>query len=154
MLIGQAASICSFTQESLLPSFLGRMLALSVAEPDFSPQLSKYFRKYAPIAPLSIVQQSSTSMYAALPKTLKLKLLSWKPDEEQAPARLALHMQIPRLELDTLPIHIPADPEFLTWLGSEDSASLAGSPELQWTWITTGTESNIITDTVYNIFVG
>ncbi|KAJ7144197.1 hypothetical protein C8R44DRAFT_865164 [Mycena epipterygia] len=63
MLIGQAASICSFTQESLLPSFLGRTLALSIAEPDFSSQLSKHLRQYAPDAPLSIVQQSPTSIY-------------------------------------------------------------------------------------------
>ncbi|KAJ7105226.1 hypothetical protein C8R44DRAFT_886721 [Mycena epipterygia] len=83
MLIGQAASICSFAQESLLPS----NASLGVAEPDFSSQLSKYLRKYAPDAPLSIVQQSSTSIYAALPEVMVPGVstsypISWLKDSE------------------------------------------------------------------------
>ncbi|KAJ7106969.1 major facilitator superfamily domain-containing protein [Mycena epipterygia] len=48
--------------------FLGGTLTLGVAEPVFASQLSKYLRQYAPGAPLSIVQQSLTSIYTALPE--------------------------------------------------------------------------------------
>ncbi|KAJ7144107.1 hypothetical protein C8R44DRAFT_759496 [Mycena epipterygia] len=81
-------------------------------------------------------------------KTLKLELLNWDDDEEQAPASVPLHTQARRLELDTLSVDIPADPEFLTWLSSADSAPLARSLELQVTWIATTTESTMVTDVV------
>ncbi|KAJ7094998.1 hypothetical protein C8R44DRAFT_890124 [Mycena epipterygia] len=44
--------------------FLGRTLALGIAEPDFSSQLSKHLCQYTPDALLSIMQQSPTSIYA------------------------------------------------------------------------------------------
>ncbi|KAJ7084715.1 putative transporter [Mycena epipterygia] len=63
-LVGQATSLGSFAQAR---PFLGGTLALGVAEPVFASQLSKYLRQYAPDAPLSVVQQSPTSIYSALP---------------------------------------------------------------------------------------
>ncbi|KAK7055724.1 major facilitator transporter-like protein [Favolaschia claudopus] len=63
-LIGQAMSMGSFAQ------FLGGTLGLGVAEPVFSSQLSKYLKKYAPDAPVSIVTQSPTSIYTALPQEM------------------------------------------------------------------------------------
>ncbi|KAJ7613874.1 ABC transporter [Mycena polygramma] len=60
-LVGQAMSMASFSQ------FLGGTLGLGVAEPVFASELTKYLRLYAPDAPLSIVRESPTAIYTALP---------------------------------------------------------------------------------------
>ncbi|KAJ6453837.1 ABC transporter [Mycena vitilis] len=60
-LVGQAMSMASFFQ------FLGGTLGLGVAEPVFASELTRYLRVYAPDAPLSIVRESPTAIYTALP---------------------------------------------------------------------------------------
>ncbi|KAJ7168875.1 ABC transporter [Mycena filopes] len=60
-LLGQATSMASFAQ------FLGGTLGLGVAEPVFASELSKYLQQFAPNAPASIVKESPTAIYSALP---------------------------------------------------------------------------------------
>lgn len=60
-LIGQATSMASFGQ------FLGGTVGLGVAEPVFASMLSRYLAQYAPNAPASIVKESPTAIYTALP---------------------------------------------------------------------------------------
>ncbi|KAJ7500298.1 ABC transporter [Mycena galericulata] len=63
-LLGQATSMASFGQ------FLGGTLGLGVAEPVFSSELAKYLLQYAPDAPASIVKESPTAIYTALPAAM------------------------------------------------------------------------------------
>ena len=60
-LIGQATSMASFGQ------FLGGTMGLGIAEPVFASMLSRYLAQYAPNAPASIVKESPTAIYTALP---------------------------------------------------------------------------------------
>ncbi|KAJ7614847.1 transporter [Roridomyces roridus] len=61
-LLGQATSMATFAQ------FFGGTLGLSVAEPVFSSELTKYLERYAPDAPVEIVKESPTQIYTALPE--------------------------------------------------------------------------------------
>ncbi|KAJ6490110.1 ABC transporter [Mycena sanguinolenta] len=63
-LLGQATSMGSFAQ------FLGGTLGLGIAEPVFSSMLAKYLVQYAPEAPASIVKESPTAIYTALPQAM------------------------------------------------------------------------------------
>ncbi|KAF8176416.1 transporter [Mycena galopus ATCC 62051] len=63
-LLGQATSMGSFAQ------FFGGAVGLGVAEPVFASELSKYLLKYAPDAPASIVKESPTAIYTALPQAM------------------------------------------------------------------------------------
>ncbi|KAJ7665196.1 ABC transporter [Mycena polygramma] len=60
-LLGQATSMGSFAQ------FLGGTVGLGVAEPVFASELAKYLLQYAPDAPASVVKESPTAIYTALP---------------------------------------------------------------------------------------
>ena len=50
--------------------FLGGTLGLGIAEPVFSSMLAKYLVQYAPEAPASIVKESPTAIYTALPQAM------------------------------------------------------------------------------------
>ena len=50
--------------------FLGGTIDLGIAEPVFASELSKYLAKYAPTAPVAIVEQSPTAIYTHLPAAL------------------------------------------------------------------------------------
>ncbi|KAJ7238817.1 transporter [Mycena haematopus] len=63
-LIAQALSMGSFC------AFLGGTLGLSIAEPVFASELSKYLLKYAPEAPAAIVKESPTAIYSKLPAAM------------------------------------------------------------------------------------
>ncbi|KAJ7168993.1 major facilitator superfamily domain-containing protein [Mycena filopes] len=61
-LIGQATSMVSFAR------FLGGTIALGLAEPVFSSELSKFLLKYAPDAPAAIVKNSPSAIWTSLAK--------------------------------------------------------------------------------------
>ncbi|KAJ6495364.1 ABC transporter [Mycena sanguinolenta] len=63
-LLGQATSMGSFAQ------FFGGAVGLGVAEPVFASELAKTLLKYAPEAPASIVKESPTAIYTALPQDM------------------------------------------------------------------------------------
>ncbi|KAJ7775383.1 transporter [Mycena metata] len=63
-LIGQATSMVSFSK------FLGGTIALGIAEPVLSTELSKFLLKYAPNAPAAVVKNSPTAIWTALDKDL------------------------------------------------------------------------------------
>ncbi|KAJ7143873.1 major facilitator superfamily domain-containing protein [Mycena epipterygia] len=63
-LLGQAQSVASFGQ------FLGGMMGLSIAEPVFASELTKFLARYAPNAPAAIARDSPTAIYTALPAAL------------------------------------------------------------------------------------
>ncbi|KAJ7776360.1 transporter [Mycena metata] len=63
-LIGQATSMVSFSK------FLGGTIALGIAEPVLSSELSKFLLKYAPNAPAAIVKNSPTAIWTTLDKAL------------------------------------------------------------------------------------
>ncbi|KAJ7765658.1 ABC transporter [Mycena metata] len=63
-LLAQAIAMGAFAQQ------LGGTVGLGVAEPIFASQLAKNLRKFAPDAPASIVEQTPTAIYSAIPKEL------------------------------------------------------------------------------------
>ncbi|KAJ7206304.1 ABC transporter, partial [Mycena pura] len=63
-LLAQATSMASFAM------FLGGTLGLGVAEPVFAAGLARALARYAPAAPARVVEESPTSIYAALPPEL------------------------------------------------------------------------------------
>ncbi|KAF8180960.1 ABC transporter [Mycena galopus ATCC 62051] len=63
-LLAQAQSVASFGQ------FLGGMMGLSVAEPVFASELTKFLARYAPDAPAAIARDSPTTIYTVLPAAL------------------------------------------------------------------------------------
>ncbi|KAK4699990.1 hypothetical protein P7C70_g6266, partial [Phenoliferia sp. Uapishka_3] len=63
-LLGQATGMASFGQ------FLGGTVGLSVAESVFSSQLTKNLLQYAPTAPVSVIQESPTTIYTKIPVDL------------------------------------------------------------------------------------
>jgi hypothetical protein len=50
--------------------YLGGTIGIAMAEPIFSSQLGKNIRQYAPGAPLTVIAQSPTSIYSAVPSDL------------------------------------------------------------------------------------
>ncbi|KAJ7738153.1 ABC transporter [Mycena metata] len=60
-LLAQAQSVASFGQ------FLGGMVGLSVAEPVFATELTKFLTRYAPDAPTAAVRDSPTTLYDFIP---------------------------------------------------------------------------------------
>ncbi|KAJ7726126.1 MFS general substrate transporter [Mycena metata] len=63
-LISQATSMVSFAK------FLGGTIALGLAEPVLTSELSKFLLQYAPNAPAEIVKNSPTAIWTALDKAL------------------------------------------------------------------------------------
>ncbi|KAJ7474899.1 ABC transporter [Mycena latifolia] len=63
-LLGQAQSVASFVQ------FLGGMMGLSIAEPVFASELTRFLKRYAPTAPDTIVRNSPLAIYTDLPAEL------------------------------------------------------------------------------------
>ena len=63
-LLGQATGMASFGQ------FLGGTVGLAVAEAVLSSELTKNLEKYAPTAPLTVVQQSPISIHGLSPPEL------------------------------------------------------------------------------------